>query len=119
MNGRMVIFTVMYKGNMCRLTCCTLSKACHAIHSLYTFSVLGNVHTEVYIGLAAGVAVAIVLLISIIGVISFVKQRRWGKTTELQVLIEGDSSQGSYGTVVAGSNPLKGNYPSIQAKPGA
>ena len=86
---------------------------------MYTLSVLGNDHTEVYIGLAAGVTVAIVLLVSIIGVICFVNQRRRGKTTELQVLIDGDSSPGSYGTVVAGNNLLNGNYPSIQAEPGA
>ena len=88
MNDRMVIFTVMCKGNMCRLTCCAIKDA---IHSLYTFSVLGNDHTEVYIGLAAGMAVAIVLL-SITGVICLVNQRQRGKMTELQVLIEGDTA---------------------------
>ena len=100
---------------MCRLTCCAIKDA---IHSLYTFSELGNDHTEVYIGLAAGMAVAIVLL-SITGVICLVNQRRRGKTTELQVLVEGDSYRRSYGTVVAGNNSLKGNYPSIQPEPGA
>ena len=63
-------------------------------------------------------AVAIVLL-SITGVICFVNKKWQGKTTELQVLVEGDSSPRSYGTVAAGNNPLNGNYPSIQADPGA
>ena len=88
--------------------------------SLYTLSALGNNHTEVYIGLAAGMAAAVVLLVGITGVICFVNKNRKKKPTELQVLVEGDSSPQSYGTVVARNNPLpNGNYPSIPGEQGA
>lgn len=96
-----------------------INKACHGINSLYTLSALGDKHTEVYIGLAGGVAAAIVLLVAITGVIFFVRKKRRKNTTELQVLVKGDSSPRSYGTVDAGNDPLNGNHPSLQGKPGA
>ena len=62
------------------------------------------------IGVAAGVAVAVVLLVGSIAV--HVVNRRWqGKAKELQVLVESDTTPQSYGA-------LDESNPTIQDKPG-
>ena len=51
-----------------------------------------------FIGVAAGVAVAVVLLVGSIAV--HVVNRRWqGKAKELQVLVESDTTPQSYGAL--------------------